>query len=145
MCERHESSQIFGEKQGRCRWLTVRTRLRDEEVSACGGSVAAGEESAGSRSCCKTSTNVENKQQEVLPPSDHVRPADLPMLQGISDDYRDLSQIEAFLYERDIDYVMYQDWKILDQYEVACGARQGRPRVKVTTVPEMMAIIRQGR
>src|SRR5690348_13778909 len=98
MCERHESSQIFGEKQGRCRWLTVRTRLRDEAVSACGGSVAAGEESAGSRSCCKTSTNVENKQQEVLPPRDHVRPADLAMLQGISDDYRDLSQIEAFLY-----------------------------------------------
>ena len=36
-------------------------------------------------------------------------------------------------------------WKILDQYEVACGSRQGRPRVKVTTVPEMMAVIHQGR
>jgi len=71
--------------------------------------------------------------------------ADLPMLQGISDDHRDPSQIEAFLRERDIDYVTYQDWKILDQYEVACGTRQGRPRVKVTTVPEMMAIINQGR
>jgi ferredoxin/flavodoxin---NADP+ reductase len=71
--------------------------------------------------------------------------ADLPMLQGISDDHRDLSQIEAFLREQNIDYVTYQDWKILDQYEVACGARQGRPRVKVTTVPEMMTIIRQGR
>jgi NADPH-dependent glutamate synthase beta subunit-like oxidoreductase len=70
---------------------------------------------------------------------------DLPILQGISDDHRDLSQIEAFLRERGIDYVTYQDWKILDQYEVACGARQGRPRVKVTTVPEMMAIIHQGR
>ncbi len=63
----------------------------------------------------------------------------------LSDDHRDLAQVEAFLRERDIDYVTYQDWKILDQYEVACGARQGRPRVKVTTVPEMMAIIRQGR
>jgi ferredoxin--NADP+ reductase len=71
--------------------------------------------------------------------------ADLPMLQGISDDQRDLLPIEAFLREQDIDYVTYQDWKILDQYEVARGARQGRPRVKVTTVPEMMAIIRQGR
>ena len=69
----------------------------------------------------------------------------LPILQGISDDQRDLLQIEAFLRERDIDYVTYQDWKILDQYEVACGARRGRPRVKVTTVPGMMAIIRQGR
>ena len=71
--------------------------------------------------------------------------ADLPMLPGISDDLRDLSQIESFLRERGIDYVTYQDWKILDQYEVACGARQGRPRVKVTTAPEMMAIIHQGR
>jgi ferredoxin--NADP+ reductase len=71
--------------------------------------------------------------------------ADLPTLQGISDDHRDLSQIEAFLRKRNIDYVTYQNWKILDQYEVACGARQGRPRVKVTTVPEMMAVIHQGR
>ena len=70
---------------------------------------------------------------------------DLPLLQGISDEHRDLSRIEAFLRERAIDYVTYQDWKLLDQYEVARGARQGRPRVKVTTVPEMMAIIRQGR
>jgi ferredoxin--NADP+ reductase len=70
---------------------------------------------------------------------------DLPLLQGISDDLRDLSQIEAFLREREIDSVTYQDWKLLDQYEVACGARQGRPRVKVTTVPEMMAIIHKGR
>jgi ferredoxin--NADP+ reductase len=71
--------------------------------------------------------------------------ADLPILQGISDDHRDLSQIEVFLRERGIDYVTYQDWKILDQYEVACGSGQGRPRVKVTTVPEMMAVIHQGR
>jgi ferredoxin--NADP+ reductase len=71
--------------------------------------------------------------------------ADLPMLHGISDDLRDLSQVVAFLRERGIDYVTYQDWKILDQYEVACGVRQGRPRVKVTTVPDMMAIIHQGR
>jgi ferredoxin/flavodoxin---NADP+ reductase len=70
---------------------------------------------------------------------------DLPLLQGISDDRRDLSRMEAFLRQRAIDYVTYQDWKILDRYEVACGARQGCPRVKVTTVPEMMAIIRQGR
>jgi ferredoxin--NADP+ reductase len=71
--------------------------------------------------------------------------ADLPILEGISDDYRDLSRVEAFLHERDIDYVTYQDWKILDQYEVTYGVRQGCPRVKVTTIPEMMAIIRQGR
>jgi ferredoxin--NADP+ reductase len=71
--------------------------------------------------------------------------ADLPMLHGIGDDHRDLSQVVAFLRERGIDYVTYQDWKILDQYEVASGVRQGRPRVKITTVPNMMAIIQQGR
>jgi ferredoxin--NADP+ reductase len=71
--------------------------------------------------------------------------ADLPMLHGIGDDHRDLSQVVAFLRERGIDFVTYQDWKLLDQYEIACGVRQGRPRVKVTTVPDMMAIIQQGR
>jgi len=71
--------------------------------------------------------------------------ADLPMLHGISDDHRDLSQVVAYLRERGIEYVTYREWKMLDQYEVAKGSRQGRPRVKVTAVPDMMAVIRQGR
>ena len=71
--------------------------------------------------------------------------ADLPTLQGIPDDLRDPSQVVAWLRERGIDFVTYQDWKILDQYEVARGSEQGRPRVKVTFVPEMMAVIHQGR
>jgi NADPH-dependent glutamate synthase beta subunit-like oxidoreductase len=70
---------------------------------------------------------------------------DLPHVQGIGDDLRDLSRIVAYLHERDIDSVTYQDWKMLDQYEVASGSGQGRSRVKVTTVPEMMAVIHQGR
>jgi ferredoxin--NADP+ reductase len=71
--------------------------------------------------------------------------ADVPTLQGIRDDLRDLSQVVACLHERGIDYVTYHDWKMLDQYEVASGSRQGRPRVKVATVPEMMSVIHQGR
>jgi ferredoxin--NADP+ reductase len=70
---------------------------------------------------------------------------DLPALQRLRDNRRDPSQIEALLRERGIDYVTYGDWQILDQYEVAAGRAQGRPRVKVTTVPEMMAVIRGGR
>ncbi len=70
--------------------------------------------------------------------------ADLPTLQEIRDDFRDPSLVVAVLHERGIDFVTYQDWKILDQYEIASGSRQGRPRVKVTTVPEMMAVIHQG-
>jgi ferredoxin--NADP+ reductase len=71
--------------------------------------------------------------------------ADLPLLQRLRDNRRDPSQIETLLRERGIDYVTYGDWQILDQYEVAAGRAQGRPRVKVTTVPEMMAVIREGR
>jgi ferredoxin--NADP+ reductase len=71
--------------------------------------------------------------------------ADLPTLQGISDDNRDPSRIETFLCERDVDFVTYQDWRILDQYEIACGSDRGCPRVKLTTVPEMMAVIRKGK
>ncbi len=41
--------------------------------------------------------------------------ADVPTLQGIRDELRDLSWVVAYLRERGIDYVTYQDWKILDQ------------------------------
>jgi ferredoxin--NADP+ reductase len=71
--------------------------------------------------------------------------ADLPTRRVIREEHRDLSRIEAFLRRRGIDYVTYQDWRILDHYEVTAGVRQGRPRIKRTTVPEMMDIIHQGR
>ena len=71
--------------------------------------------------------------------------ADLPTLAEIDDAERDPAQVEALLRGRAIDWVTYQDWKILDRYEVACGAQQGCPRIKVTSVPQMMAIIHQGR
>jgi ferredoxin--NADP+ reductase len=61
--------------------------------------------------------------------------ADLPTLKGIRDDHRDPSHIEAALRRRGIDYTTWRDWQVLDAYEVAQGQRQGRPRVKVTTVP----------
>ncbi len=71
--------------------------------------------------------------------------ADLPTLPGKSDDHRDPSQIETLLRERGVDFVTYQDWRILDQYEIACGSARGCPRIKLTGVPEMMAVIRKGR
>jgi ferredoxin--NADP+ reductase len=70
---------------------------------------------------------------------------DIPTLRGIRDDHRDPSQIEVLLRQRDLDYATYEDWRILDKYEVARGASQGRPRIKITTVREMMEIIHQGR
>ncbi|HEU5366926.1 MAG TPA: FAD-dependent oxidoreductase [Ktedonobacterales bacterium] len=68
---------------------------------------------------------------------------DLPTLQGITDGRRDPDQMERFLRSRNCAPITYADWQRLDQYERALGARQGRPRVKVTTVPEMLAIICQ--
>ena len=67
--------------------------------------------------------------------------ADLPDLPGAADD----ADVTVLLRERDVDYVTYADWKRLDAHETAVGAQQGRPRVKVTRVDEMMAIIHQGR
>jgi ferredoxin/flavodoxin---NADP+ reductase len=71
--------------------------------------------------------------------------ADLPLLPRHGEARRDPAAIEALLRERGIDYVTYRDWQILDRHEVAAGRAEGRPRVKVTTVPEMLAIIREGR
>jgi ferredoxin--NADP+ reductase len=71
--------------------------------------------------------------------------ADLPLLRRFRDGHRDPSAIEALLRERGVDHVTYPDWQVLDAHEVAAGRAEGRPRKKVTTVPEMMAIIHQGR
>jgi ferredoxin--NADP+ reductase len=70
---------------------------------------------------------------------------DLPSLPGIPDENRDPTRIEALLARCAPDYVTWSDWKALDAFEVARGAELGRPRVKVTSVPEMIEIIRQGR
>ncbi len=70
---------------------------------------------------------------------------DLPTLTPIADANRDLNRVEQLLRERGIDYVTYDDWKVLDTYEITCGSEQGRPRVKVTSVPEMLAVIKQNR
>jgi ferredoxin--NADP+ reductase len=70
---------------------------------------------------------------------------DLEALPGIPDANRDPNKVVELLKQRKPDFVTYDDWKILDAYELARGQEQGRPRVKVTSVPEMLEIIRQGR
>jgi ferredoxin--NADP+ reductase len=67
---------------------------------------------------------------------------DLATLPGVSDENRDPARIEALLKQRKPEYVTYPGWKVLDTFETARGAEQGRPRVKVTSVPEMLAIIK---
>jgi ferredoxin/flavodoxin---NADP+ reductase len=47
--------------------------------------------------------------------------------------------IETLLAERCPDHVTYADWESIDQTERAAGEPQGRPRVKLCTVPELLA------
>ncbi|MCX7790229.1 MAG: FAD-dependent oxidoreductase [Chloroflexaceae bacterium] len=66
---------------------------------------------------------------------------DVPLLTPAPGD----GDIESLLRERGVDFVSYEDWKTLDTHETSRGAAQGRPRVKVTRVDEMMEIIHAGR
>ena len=54
----------------------------------------------------------------------------------------DSSGIESLLKERNVDYVSFEDWKLLDEYETEAGQAQDRPRVKVTSIEKMLEIIR---
>ena len=54
----------------------------------------------------------------------------------------DSSGIESLLKERNVDYVSFEGWKMLDEYETEAGHEQERPRVKVTSIEKMLEIIR---
>jgi len=54
----------------------------------------------------------------------------------------DSSGVESLLKERNVDYVSFEDWKLLDEYETEVGQEQERPRVKVTSIEKMLEIIR---
>ncbi len=54
----------------------------------------------------------------------------------------EISGIESLLKERNVDYVSFEDWKLLDEYETEEGKLQERPRVKVTSIEKMIEIIR---
>jgi ferredoxin/flavodoxin---NADP+ reductase len=51
--------------------------------------------------------------------------------------------IDALLRERGVKLVSFQDWKQLDDVEVARGARRGAPRDKIVDVDAMLAILAQ--
>lgn len=69
---------------------------------------------------------------------------DIPSLPGVADDKRDPNAIVALLRQRKPQFVTWDAWKRLDQFEVARGKAQGRPRVKVTRVGEMLDVINNG-
>ncbi|HEU4327260.1 MAG TPA: FAD-dependent oxidoreductase [Roseiflexaceae bacterium] len=69
---------------------------------------------------------------------------DLAELPGIADEQRDPQRVVTLLQQRKPDFVSYDGWRILDAFETGRGAEQGRPRVKVTSVPEMLEVISRG-
>ena len=50
----------------------------------------------------------------------------------------DPTSIEALVAERKPDFVSYAGWEAIDAAEKAAGEPQGRPRVKLTRVDEML-------
>jgi ferredoxin--NADP+ reductase len=52
--------------------------------------------------------------------------------------------IDALLLERGVKLVTFEDWKQLDEVEVARGARRGAPRDKIVDVSAMLEILGQG-
>jgi ferredoxin--NADP+ reductase len=52
--------------------------------------------------------------------------------------------IDALLRERGVQLVSFDDWKRLDDVEVARGERRGAPRDKIVDVEAMLALLSQG-
>lgn len=70
---------------------------------------------------------------------------DLPSISPVSDELRSTDAVVELLESRDIGYVTYEDWLVLDAHECGQGEREGRPRVKLCTVEEMLEVIRAAR
>ncbi len=55
--------------------------------------------------------------------------------------YPDPAAAEQMVRERQPNYFTFEDWEKLDEVELANGAACGRPRLKVTTVDEMLEAV----
>ena len=53
----------------------------------------------------------------------------------------DAASAERFVASRQPQYITFADWLKLDQLELANGAKQGRPRLKFTSVAEMLRAV----
>ena len=51
--------------------------------------------------------------------------------------------IVQLLEKRKIKYFSFEDWKLIDTHEINAGQKHGRPRVKLTSLAEMLSVIHQ--
>ncbi len=70
---------------------------------------------------------------------------DVATLAAAAEDKAKPEAMTDLLRERGVRYVTWEEWKLIDEAEVAAGAKRGRPRVKLTSVPAMLAAIDQAR
>ncbi len=68
---------------------------------------------------------------------------DVPKITPTAHDHATPEAIIHFLEQRNVSYVSWQDWKLIDAAEREAGRRQGRPRVKFPTVKAMFAALRE--
>jgi ferredoxin--NADP+ reductase len=52
----------------------------------------------------------------------------------------DAEALERLLRERQPDVVTYEGWEAIDRHEQAAGEQAGRPRVKLTSIEEMLRV-----
>jgi ferredoxin--NADP+ reductase len=70
---------------------------------------------------------------------------DVPNLPALDPALATRASVEALLAQRKPDYVTYDDWKRLDQVELANGTAVGRPRLKFSRIADMLNAIRHAR
>ncbi|MDX1631475.1 MAG: FAD-dependent oxidoreductase [Thermoanaerobaculia bacterium] len=68
---------------------------------------------------------------------------DVPGLEDQGDGDRDPAAVDRILADRGVTVVSYDDWKRLDEVEVAQGEELGRPRVKFPRVEEMLETLEE--
>lgn len=70
---------------------------------------------------------------------------DVPGFPALDPENATRTSVERLLAQRKPGYVTYDDWKRLDQAEIANGAAIGRPRLKFSRVRDMLEAIRNAR
>ncbi|MBX7432437.1 FAD-dependent oxidoreductase [Mycobacterium sp. Y57] len=66
--------------------------------------------------------------------------ADLQTAELAEFDPEHLDQVQRWLLERQPDLVTNEQWKVIDEHERSAGEGSGRPRVKLTSVADMLRI-----
>lgn len=68
---------------------------------------------------------------------------DWATLGGIADTLRDGQAVDALIRTRCKPVVSYAGWRCIDDHETAMGNSQGRPRVKLTSIADMLTVAKE--